>query len=191
MTRFFYQWFFFLPWWHGYIPRRHMPWFIGLKLGKSGSWSMRCYFHIWIGHQRVHWASLGCALLMRPDSPIICTRSWRGMNAALDGNECYDIAQAHKKKKKNIPQWMCVVIKANVRPKKYYSVTFLGAGQCIIIYWLAKAMHAERDVFSLKQSYHYHDCIDLNDLCESNEYIGLIDLLFSPLLFPILMVLPT
>lgn len=71
-------------------------------------------------------------------------------------------------------------------------MSVLEARQCIIICWLAMAMHAECDVSRLKQSYHYIiDCNDLNDLCESNEYNGLIDLLFSPLVFSILMVLPT
>lgn len=88
---------------------------------------------------------------------------------------------------------MCAIIKAKCLQQNITVCECFG-GRAVYNHMLAchGYMHAECDVSRLKQSYHYIiDCNDLNDLCESNEYNGLIDLLFSPLVFSILMVLPT
>ncbi len=104
MTRLFHQWIFSCLMARAYS-KTTMPGFIRLKLGKSGSGSMRHHFHTWIGHHSVqsqtltplrifgmYWRRL-CKWSV---SPIINTKSWRKLYAILDRNKCCDIAEAYR-----------------------------------------------------------------------------------------------
>ncbi len=101
MTSLFHQWIF--PLMARAYFKMTIPGFIGLKLGKSGSGSMRHHLHTWIGHHRVQSQTL---------TPLrIFGMCWRRLCAAvtssiqdlaekcmqlLDGNKCCDIAEAYR-----------------------------------------------------------------------------------------------
>ncbi len=103
MTRLFHQFIFssLIAWAYSKLT---MPGFIGLKLRKSGSGSMRHHFQTWIGHHRAQsqtltplrifgmcWRRLCEAVRLSHHLP-----SWRKMYATLDGNKCCDIAEAYR-----------------------------------------------------------------------------------------------
>ena len=84
---------FFLPRWHAHIPR----W----QCQAQGAWDIIFTHGLATTESRPlpHWESLGCAgegFAQWSNSPIINTRSWRKINATLDGNKACDIAEAYR-----------------------------------------------------------------------------------------------
>lgn len=65
-----------------------MPVFIGLKLGKSGSGSIRHHFHTF----ECHIIENLWDVLEQPSDLVDSARSWREINETLGGNKCGDIA---------------------------------------------------------------------------------------------------
>ena len=114
---------FFLPWWHGHIPRWQCQDSSGSNCERvvQGAWDIIFTHGLATTESRPlpHWESLGCAgegFAQWSNSPIIKTRSWRKMNATLDGNKSCDIAEAYWK---TMPHRMHAVIKAKGGPTKY------------------------------------------------------------------------
>lgn len=89
------------------------PGFIGLKLQKSGSGSMRHHFHTWIGHHSVHTLNqlriFGSSFIQDLGEHLM--QQWMEINLAT-----------LQRLNKTIPQQMHGAIKAKGSPVKYKSV---------------------------------------------------------------------
>ena len=94
---------FFLPWWHGHIPRwqcqKSSDWNCERVVQGAGDIIFTHGLATTESRPSPHWESLGCAgesFAQWSNSPIINTRSSRKMNATLDGKKSCDIAEAYR-----------------------------------------------------------------------------------------------
>ena len=94
---------FFLPWWHGHIPRWQCQDSSGSNCERlvQGAWDIIFIHGLATTESRPepHWESLGCSgegWVQRSDSTIINARSVWKINATLDGNKSCNVAEAYQ-----------------------------------------------------------------------------------------------
>ena len=104
MNRLFHQWIFFSSLMAWAYSKMTMPGFIGAKLWKNGSGSMRDHFHTWIGHHRVQtltplrifgmcWRRLCAVVWLSHYQYKILVKN----TATLDENKSCGIAEVYRK----------------------------------------------------------------------------------------------
>ncbi len=135
-----------------------MPVFIGLKLWKSGSGSMRHHFHTWIGHHRVQSQTLTPLRIFGMCWRRLCTavrlshhqykkkwmQLWTGINVVT-----------LQKRIGMMPRWMRAVIQVTDGPTKYYSV-WLFLGQAVYI----------RSIIGIGQNFYTHKSLLNKCVCK-------------------------